>query len=346
MANDRPQGTAVFPAGLVLQLDAKGVVLGNQGDVVIEGDLAASLGAIKHVFSQSGSLEISAASFEAESIEAPEGEIRMRGNVKANAVKAKTIRHTDGKIQAKVIIAETEIELTGKSVKAEVVVAPKVTFGADTKGRATAVECENALGSSKVRGRLSLIDYVEIVSGAEDVLADNDIPIPVADDDDEEDDDEEPPAAPEAVDDLVEEPPGEDAEAEIEVEDSDAAEIEVEEAEAAAEEEDEIHLAAEESEEAGEPSGLDPEVEAELTEQLTTALTSIAESYTQDEVPPPVVFLQSLVDERRFDYIKMQINSIWSDLLKYHQKKGLYISNTVTHQFQQIQLAMRRIPDA
>jgi len=312
---------------------------------VIEGDLAASLGAIKQVFSESGSLEISAASFEAESIEAPQGEVRMRGNVKANAVKAKTIRHTDGKMQAKVIIGETEIELTGKTVKAEVVVAPKVSFGADTKGRATAVECENALGSSKVRGRLSLIDYVEIVSGAEDVLADNDIPIPVADDD-EEDDDDEPPVEPEAQEDLVEEPPGEDAEAEIEVEDSEAAEIDVEDTDGPAEEEEELHLAADEGEDAGEGSGLSPEVEAELTEQLTTALTSIAESYTQDEVPPPVVFLQSLVDERRFDYIKMQINSIWSDLLKYHQKKGLYISNTVTHQFQQIQLAMRQIPDA
>ncbi len=357
MANKKAEGTAVFPAGLVLRMESDGVVLGNQGDVVVEGNLAESLGDIKHVFSESGSLHLSSPTFKAETIEAPGGEIVLKGNVTAARIKGQVIRHSDGKLEARVILADGEIELTGKTVKAEVVMAPKVSFGSNTKGRATAVQCDNEIGASKVRGCLSLTDFVAIVSGAEDVLKENGIPIP--DDDDEEDDeDEQPPGGeeePAEPDERAGAPPGDESsdEGEIVVEDSvdDAAEVEVDAAEVDVQSEDEQLDLAEDDDSGGAPpqgtgAGLTAEDITELTAQLEGALEKIYESYAQGEVPPPVVFLQSLVAEQRFDYIKMQINSIWSDLLKYHQKKGLYISNAVTHQFQQIQLAMRKIPEA
>ena len=332
MANELKQGTAVFPAGMVLRLEDNGAVVGNQGDVVIEGDISKSLGTIKRVFSEQGSVEISAPSFKADQIEAASGEVLLRGTVKARKITGGAVRSTGGKLTSQVIIAEREVELTGKSIKVELVVAPKVGFGSDTKGRATAVECDNEIGASKVRGRLSLVDYVEIVAGAKQTLEENGIPIPESDDDEEDDEDEsfgggtDPPGAepedPAAPDDLSGEFEPEDLPA------PDAADPPSEEAEAS-----------------GGDIGLTGKDLEEFVGMLTKALDKIEDAYTESEVPPPVVFLESLVSEGRYEYIRAQINSIWSDLLKYHQKKGLYISNAVTHQFQQIQMAMRRLPD-
>ena len=96
---------------------------------------------------------------------------------------------------------------------------------------------------------------------------------------------------------------------------------------------------------AGGVAGLSGNEVTALTMQLTEALGKIHDAYSKAEVPPPVVFLQGLVDERRFNTVRAQINSIWSDLLKYHRKKGIYISSAVTRGFQQIQMAIRKIPE-
>ncbi len=346
MADDKG-GTAVFPAGLILRLEDDGVVLGNKGDVVIEGDLSGSLGKIKHVFSEGGSLTVSAPEFAADRIEALEGDVSIKGNVKANRIKGKKVS-SEGKVVSQVILADTEIDLQGKSVKADVVMAPQVSFGAETKGRVTAVECDNDLGPSKVKGRFSLADYVDMVANAAEILTANDIPVPESDDDDEEDEEDEPEenatAPPEGgadEDAAVEEAAAELGEELLQSQDDLAEDVED------LAEEDEAPAEAEPPAEDEAPESSLSEAEAkELSEQLEKALEKINEAYQKGEVPPPIVFLQSLVAEKRFDYIKMQINSIWSDLLKYHQKKGLYISNSVTHQFQQIQMLMRRLPSA
>ena len=364
--NERAKGTAVFPAGLILRLEADGAVLGNRGDVIIEGDLSSSLGKIKHVFSDGGSLTI-AGDFGAQRIEAS-GEIILEGNVKAKRIKGDTVRLGGGTVISQVILADREVELACKSVKADVVMAPQVNFGADTKGRVVAVECDNDLGPSKVRGRLSLADYVDIVSDASNVLESNDIPIPESADEDEEDDeDEEPEELAMAPPDDEDEGPEMDtvaAAADDDDEDEEAEEGDEDEEDVSqdlemesAESEDggnepppgadlpsmEMFVAQDEDD-TGVPGLSDDEVDR-LIGQISGALDKIQDSYTSGEAPPPVVFLRSLIDERRLTYIKAQINSIWSDLLKYHQKKGLYISNAVTHQFQQIQMAMRKIPE-
>jgi len=361
--NERAKGTAVFPAGLILRLEGDGAVLGNQGDVVIEGDLSSSLGKIKHVFSESGSLTVAAAEFGADRIEAA-GEVRLEGNVKAKRIKGGSVHLSGGKVVSQVILGDQDVELGSRSIKADVVIAPQVTFNPDTKGRVVAVECQNDLGPSKVRGRLSLVDYVDIVAGATEVLEANDIPIPEGSDDDEEDEDEEPEERGLA-------PPGDEAQEPdtdtvAQAGDDDLAGLGLDE-----DDEEDVSEDLEMDSAGGEPSGDPPpgadlpstemmasevhgsagikglddgEVEA-LAQQLIGALGKIEEAYNKEDVPPPVVFLKSLVEEGRLDYVKVQINSIWSDLLKYHQKKGLYISNAVTHQFQQIQMAKRKIPE-
>jgi hypothetical protein len=353
--NERARGTAVFPAGLILRLEADGAVLGNRGDVIIEGDLSSSLGKIKHVFSDGGSLTI-AGDFGAQRIEAS-GEVILEGNIKAKRIKGDTVRLGGGKVVSQVILADSEVELACKSVKADVVMAPQVSFGADTKGRVVAVECDNDLGPSKVRGRLSLADYVDIVSDATNVLQANDIRIPEMSDDDEEDDedeDEEPEELAMAPPDDEEEGPEMDTVAAADDDEEDVSQdLEME----SAESEDSGNepppgadlpsmemFVAQDGDDKGVPGMSDDEVDR-LIGQVSGALDKIQDSYTSGEAPPPVVFLRSLIDERRLAYVKAQIDSIWSDLLKYHQKKGLYISNAVTHQFQQIQMAMRKIPE-
>jgi len=361
MANERAQGTAVFPAGMTLRLEADGAVVGNQGDVVIEGDISKSLGNVKQVFSEQGSVEISAPAFKASRIEAAGGEVVLLGSVNADKITGQAVRATGGKVTSKVIIADREVELAGKSIKVELVVAPKVAFGAETKGRATAVECENEIGASKVRGRLSLADYVDIVAGGKEVLEANGIPVPETDEDEEDDEDESFIAAADGTaaepEELATSPPEPQEDEERPAEPDDLqdslvpddvkpAEDDEEPAEAVAPEGAQLPATDDSPPAELTDLGLSAEEAAELAGQLTKALAKIDEAYTDEEVPPPVVFLTSLVNEKRFDYIKTQINSIWSDLLKYHQKKGLYISNAVTHQFQQIQMAMRRLPDA
>ena len=345
MANERAQGTAVFPAGMTLRLEADGAVVGNQGDLVIEGDISKNLGNVKQVFSEQGSVEISAPAFKADRIEAAGGEVVLKGNVNARKITGAAVRATGGKVTSQVIIADREVELSGKSIKVELVVAPKVAFGAETKGRATAVECDNEIGASKVRGRLSLADYVDIVAGAKEILEANGIQVPETDEDEEDDEDESHAAAAVGTaaepEELATSPPKDKELDRPSGEADDLQDSLVPDGDADSPEEIEAAPPAERVD-----LGLSAEEEAELDGQLTRALAKIDEAYADKEIPPPVVFLTSLVDEKRFDYIKTQINSIWSDLLKYHQKKGLYISNAVTHQFQQIQMAMRRLPDA
>ena len=76
--------------------------------------------------------------------------------------------------------------------------------------------------------------------------------------------------------------------------------------------------------------------------QVADALDKIRSSY-DDDVPPPIARLGALVDGGDYAGLKVEINTIWSDLLKHHQQTGLYISNTVTHMFQTIQLLMRKV---
>ncbi len=85
-----------------------------------------------------------------------------------------------------------------------------------------------------------------------------------------------------------------------------------------------------------------PQVPDDLRGQVEEALEKIQAAY-EDEQPPPIALLAQLVADGDFAGLKMQINTIWSDLLKHHQQTGLYISNTVTHMFQTIQLLMRKV---
>mgnify|MGYP002633480319 CR=1 FL=1 len=84
------------------------------------------------------------------------------------------------------------------------------------------------------------------------------------------------------------------------------------------------------------------DVPDEVSLGIAEALEKIRGAY-DGELPPPVTLLAQLVSDGDYASLKVQINSLWSDLLKHHQKSGLYISNTVTHMFQTVQLLLRKL---
>ena len=88
-------------------------------------------------------------------------------------------------------------------------------------------------------------------------------------------------------------------------------------------------------------SNIPPEWE-EAAETIRNALGEIRMAYDAD-APPPVSTLATLVDQGDLGALKTGINSIWSDLLKHHQRSKAYIPNTVTHMFQQIQVELRKL---
>lgn len=93
--------------------------------------------------------------------------------------------------------------------------------------------------------------------------------------------------------------------------------------------------------------GADQPSEVPQLEDMEAAVAVIVEMYErEDRPPPPVSFLDSLVRERRLGYLKAEMHNIWSDLLKFHQRKDTYISHEVTEQFQVIQALVVRLPDA
>ena len=84
-------------------------------------------------------------------------------------------------------------------------------------------------------------------------------------------------------------------------------------------------------------------VPEDLHNKVVEALDKIVAAYADSEQPPPITLLKSKVDDGDYAGLKLQINTIWSDLLKFHQQSGLYISNTVTQMFQTIQVLMRKV---
>jgi len=65
---------------------------------------------------------------------------------------------------------------------------------------------------------------------------------------------------------------------------------------------------------------------------LTEALKRITSCY-DDELPPPVETLQTLIEARDYATLRSQITDVWTGLLGYHQQKGIRPHHQVTHAF-------------
>lgn len=241
-----------------------------------------------------------------QSIRAPSGTVTIQGRVTVESIEAQSLEFGEGSLKATVLKASESISLSGEKLEVHVVVAPKVDIASSVKGRATAIQCDNELGQHKLKGGFSLAEFVSLVPEGRAILGRHGIPVPVGSGDEESDDSDEEPASSVAP------------------------------------------RAAKEAEPAAKPAAraaapAAKKVSDEVRNQVGDALGKIREAYGEAEIPPPVKLLETMVEDGDWKGIKVQINSIWSDLLKYHQQTGLYISKNVTHMFQTIQLLMRKV---
>ena len=77
--------------------------------------------------------------------------------------------------------------------------------------------------------------------------------------------------------------------------------------------------------------------------QLLEAVNRISDSYGDSQLPPAVAHLQGLIETRSYDRIRAEITTIWSDLLKFHQKKGMRIQHQVTTTFNTVNSLVKKM---
>ena len=77
--------------------------------------------------------------------------------------------------------------------------------------------------------------------------------------------------------------------------------------------------------------------------QLASTVQRIVDCYQDAELPPAVDRLRTLVDERRYSDVRAEITNIWSELLKYHQKKGIRIHHQVTTTFNSVNSLVKKM---
>lgn len=84
-------------------------------------------------------------------------------------------------------------------------------------------------------------------------------------------------------------------------------------------------------------------VEHPMHQQLASTVQRIADCYADTELPPAVDRLRTLVEARSYPEVRAEITNIWSELLKYHQKKGIRIHHQVTTTFNSVNSLVKKM---
>jgi hypothetical protein len=77
--------------------------------------------------------------------------------------------------------------------------------------------------------------------------------------------------------------------------------------------------------------------------QLAQTVQKIVECYAGAVIPPAVERLRALVEARAYAEVRAEITNIWSELLKYHQKKGIRIHHQVTTTFNAVNSLVKKM---
>ena len=301
-------GAFVLPAGVSLTLDGGELSIEHTGDIVIEGKPAQPL---RNLTSTDGDVILTPTDPVSVQNITAEGTVRVSGKVTATSITAARIEFAGGTLSVEVLYATESIQLEGRKLAAQVVVAPEVEISASLKGRATSIECQNELGAHKLKGGFSLNEFVDLMPGGADLLKKHGIDVPESDDDDDDDDDDDEPEA----------PVRNDASSDSGADESERRFV------AGADGEGQV--------------GIPPEVQGEIED----AYLKIVEAYGKAEPPSPVQLVGQMVEDADLSNLKLQINGIWADLIKFHAvNKDRRMPNKLGPLFESMQLALRRIP--
>jgi hypothetical protein len=287
------------------------------------------------------------------------GLVSAGGAVTVGTVRAGDIAFTGESVTARGLQARNSIQIGPGRVQIDAIIAHEVRVDARTSGRATIIESQNDLGTNAVKGGFRLADYAEMFGDPAAYLADRGLtapgeawPAPSAPS--------APPAAPQAsvaaapaavvppapqfspvvAAPVVRVAPS--TPAVVEASPVKAAEPVIVEAVSAESDEDEpVDLD-------GEPEPVDVEPVAApaahpLHDELVESVEKIVERYADAELPPAVEHLRSLIARQGYDEVRAEITTIWSDLVKFHQKRGLRIQHQVTTTFNTINALVKKM---
>ncbi len=84
-------------------------------------------------------------------------------------------------------------------------------------------------------------------------------------------------------------------------------------------------------------------VEHPMHAQLSETVQKIVDCYANQELPPAVEKLRDLVAARNYTQVRAEITNIWSELLKFHQKKGMRIAHQVTSTFNSVNSMVKKM---
>lgn len=344
MSKSLDEQALVIPSGLQIVAEGEAFNIGNKGDVVLRGQVGFSL---RRLFSEEGSVTLeSTEPLTLSRVEAPHGDIRIKGALTIQTLVAKRVALLGGNLNVRQLVASEEVYLSGESLQADMIMAPRVDIDARLKGRATVLESKNDIGPNMLKGGFRLDEYLEIfptgqalldqypevkahlegwaevVAPAESSLLKELTPPAPA-----------PAPAPAPR-------PAESARARRA--EQNAQPIEISSAELAGDsisivpnspvtyDEDERTDARREL-----PESRRLEGEA-LYQRLSDSFLKIISHYSDVRLPPPLSTLEGLIEERRFDAIKKDLTKLWTELLQFHKREGVHVANAVTQNIQEM----------
>lgn len=152
MADDKRQ-TLDIPLGTTFEFKDGKLIFGHDSDIVIRTNLGGYK--FQKIFSKRGNVQVlppDGVEFDVDEIEAPNGDVFLNGKVKARLTKGRTVHFQEGQLQADVIEAKDEVQLSGAKLQVLHVKAPRVMVDPDADGMVLVVESQNELGRTRARG--------------------------------------------------------------------------------------------------------------------------------------------------------------------------------------------------
>ena len=153
----------VLPDGITLSMTEHGLVIENQGDIILHGQIE---GGIHSLTSQDGNVVLNN-DFELHHIHAPNGAVEVHGRIEADRIEAASVEADGDAFVVRVVQASESISVGETTTHAEVLIAPVVKLASTAVGRITVVESHNELGATKIKGCLALSDLEELFDGSE-----------------------------------------------------------------------------------------------------------------------------------------------------------------------------------